>query len=391
MIKTQTRWFTGRLREISSCLQGDAKWPAMSAGSKEHAVLRGWLCLHTEPWVAQGQTDNPRDLAQGSCKIPASSLGTFLQGAERWKLQRAAWILQNATVWMFYCTVQCSTGWRSEGFCWASGKVKFSPFSSPALCLQRHFLGLTRTCKVLHFWASLLPCPEVAASRAGFAVRSLSLLFQQWTPSLSSDDMSELAEWVTCMSGRKTPVLLRTRSLTVAGSALQLSYNLVLPPHLPSPSNCFWTDGKLAAWQCDCSLAFSHSPQICFRLYKESLFFSFLLPPSTTNQFTQKSIVSTTGELLRLGTSSTRVPTFQWAKLDQSIEGPCWGCPYQGNMTMQVQCDSSSWSFLVRRNQISSNASRARLTSELGRNARHFDCLELFLSGRCSQDGLLKK
>lgn len=83
MIKTQTRWFTGRLREISSYLQGDAKRPAMSAGSKEHAVLRGWLCLHTEPWVAQGQTDNPRDLAQGSCKIPASSLGTFLQGAER--------------------------------------------------------------------------------------------------------------------------------------------------------------------------------------------------------------------------------------------------------------------------------------------------------------------
>lgn len=80
------------------------------------------------------------------------------------------------------------------------------------------------------------------------------------------------------MSRRKTPVLPRTRSVTVAGSALQLSYNLVFPPHLPSPSNCFWTDGKLAAWLCDCSLAFSHSPQICSGLYKQSLFFSSLPP-----------------------------------------------------------------------------------------------------------------
>lgn len=151
--------------------------------------------------------------------------------------------------------------------------------------------------------------------------------------------------------------------------------------------------GQMASWQhgnVTVAWLFPTPPKSASG-YTKSLFFSFLLPPSTTNQFTQKSIVSTTGELLRLGTSSTRVPTFQWAKLDQSIECPCWGCPYQGNMTMQVQCDSSSWSFLVRRNQISSNASRARLTSELGRNARHFDCLELFLSGRCSQDGLLKK
>lgn len=178
------------------------------------------------------------------------------------------------------------------------------------------------------------------------------------------------------MSRRKTPVLPRTRSVTVAGSALQLSYNLVFPPHLPSPSNCFWTDGKLAAWICDCSLAFSHSPQICSGLYR-AYFSPPCFPSSTTNQFTQKSIVSTTGELLRLGTSSTRVPTFQWARLEQSTEGPHCGCPYQSNSTMQVQCDSPSWSFLVRRNHISSNASRARLIPELGRNAWHFDCLEL--------------
>lgn len=193
------------------------------------------------------------------------------------------------------------------------------------------------------------------------------------------------------MSRRKTPVLLRTRSVTVAGSALQLSYNLVLPPHLPSPSNCFWTDGKLAAWLCDCSLAFSHSPQIRFRLYKESLFFSSLLPFQHYKPVYREVNCSNNWRTAQAGDYFHRcLPVFQWAQLDQSTEVPRYGCHYQGNMTMQVQCDSPSWSFLVRKNQISSNASRARLMAELGRNARHFDCLELFLSGRCSQDGLLK-
>lgn len=63
--------------------------------------------------------------------------------------------------------------------------------------------------------------------------------------------MSELAEWVTCMSRRETLVLLSTRSVAPAGSALQLSYNLVLLPHLPFPSNYFWTNGKPVVWLCD--------------------------------------------------------------------------------------------------------------------------------------------
>lgn len=146
-----------------------------------------------------------------------------------------------------------------------------------------------------------------------------------------------------------------------------------------------WQHGYVtAAW------LFPTPPKSALGYTNRAYFSPPCLPSSTTNQFTQKSIVSATGELLRLGTSSTRVSTFQQAQLEQSTEGPHCGCPFQGNRTMQVQCDSPSWSFLVRRNQISSNASRASLTPELCRNAWHFDCLELFHSGRCSQDGLLK-
>lgn len=90
-----------------------------------------------------------------------------------------------------------------------------------------------------------------------------------------SDDTSELAEWVTCTSRRKTPVLPRTRSVTVAGSALQLSYNLALPPHLPSPSNCFWTDGKLAA--VTAAWLFPLPPNLLQVIQRELI---FLLPAS---------------------------------------------------------------------------------------------------------------
>lgn len=38
-----------------------------------------------------------------------------------------------------------------------------------------------------------------------------------------------------------------TRSVPPTSSTLQLRNNLLLPPHLPFPSNCFWTDGKLVA------------------------------------------------------------------------------------------------------------------------------------------------
>lgn len=143
-------------------------------------MLRGWLCLHTEHWGAQGQTHNPTGLAQGSCTTAASSLWIFLQGLGGGScrgLHRSCSMAQSG------CSIAPSSVAQGGGvrvcFCWASGKMMFPPFSSPVFCLQRHFQCLTRTSEVLHSWTSLLPCPEVAASRAGFAVRSLSLLLQQ--------------------------------------------------------------------------------------------------------------------------------------------------------------------------------------------------------------------
>lgn len=181
------------------------------------------------------------------------------------------------------------------------------------------------------------------------------------------------------MSRRKTPVLPHTRSVTVAGSTLQLSYNLVFPPHLPSPSNCFWTDGKLAARLCDLQLGFFPLPPNRLRVIQRELI--FLLPAS----------------LPALQTSLHRSQLFQqlencsgWGLLppvSQHSSGHNWN-KAQRDLTVVAlirvtrQYKSSvtahpghSW---IRRNQISSNASRARLIPELSKNAWHFDCLELF-------------
>lgn len=176
---------------------------------------------------------------------------------QRGKLYRTALTQQHCTAWVSHNTGQCSVGVSGNWgrICRLGSQTKLFPhmpsFSSPAFCLWRHFLWLARTRK-LQLPSSRLPYPEVAASQAGFATWSLSF---PSPPAVSSIipriHMSELAGWVTCMSRRETLTPPSTRSVTLAGPALQLRYNLVLPPYLPFPSNCFWTDGKPVAWLCD--------------------------------------------------------------------------------------------------------------------------------------------
>lgn len=126
--------------------------------------------------------------------------------------------------------------------------------------------------------------------------------------------------------------------------------------------------------------------EICFRLYRDSLFFS--VPSSTTNQFTQKPTASATG---------TAYNHVSWrSRLDQSTEAPSYGGCSWDNATARMQRDngetrrdrpawcywqSPSRSFLVRKNPFYKQGQ----TCEQKRVA-----FWLFLSSLCAWNGLLK-
>lgn len=98
---------------------------------------------------------------------------------QRGKLCRTALAQQHGTAWVSHDTGQCSVGVTGNWgcICCLGSQTKLFPhmpsFSSPAFCLRRHFLWLARTRK-LQLPTAWLPYPEVAASQAGFATRSLS-------------------------------------------------------------------------------------------------------------------------------------------------------------------------------------------------------------------------
>lgn len=152
----------------------------------------------------------------------------------------------------------------------------------------------------------------------------------------------------------------------------------------------------LAAWLS------SHCPQKKSALgYTEIAYFSLpCFPSSPTNQFTQKLIASTTGGLLWLATTYTSVSWHasghSWTKAQRHL------CMITVLRIMrQRMCNATTGKHAEILLDVTGRAHPGQekplliqagpdSIAELGRNAWHFDCLKLFLSGLCSWDGLLK-
>lgn len=169
---------------------------------------------------------------KGRNSVPSKSRPSPGHGGSCTKLH---W--QYSAAWLLHHSEQCSTG--------GNGDIFVGP---PApLNLPRYFQFFPSLQKVFPVACSHFPAvPSLQCDSRPWAPGSSlrAAVLQQQAPSLT-------ALWWPRRQRVTLPVKKRdsgsesTRSVPPTSFTLQLRNNLLLSPHLPFPSNCFWTDGKL--------------------------------------------------------------------------------------------------------------------------------------------------